>query len=406
MSLFLHLAWRNLFRNRQQSLTFFFSTFLACLLGIFILSLQKGTSETMLKQTIGRYFGHFLIKKKNDSSEKDLFFNWEKNIKKSLAVLPELIAQVPRVEQLTLLSIGEKSASVLLIGIDFRAEKFIFDPQQRIVQGTYFASEYEKSILLAEELAVLFNVKEGDSLLISFPNENKNGIKLNVRGTIRSKDTFPSVNLVIVPLGMLQKEYNYPGKINSLHLLCKSQAECEAALPILEKIINKYNLEAFSWKKQNADLLNLFSIFGAVGWLVWVICYLVVGISLYGMMMMSYLERKTEFAVSKAIGFRPILLLLVFLTEILLKSIFGVLMALLLSYPALLYLQRHPPLLGGTLSDSLRDLNLLPLLSFDVSFFTFSLPALLVLIFNLLIGLSCGVGIFSLSVPKLLRQCY
>ena len=61
MRLYLHLAWRNLWRNSRRTLISITSILFAVLLALAMRSMQNGTYDSMIQSAVGLYLGYVQV---------------------------------------------------------------------------------------------------------------------------------------------------------------------------------------------------------------------------------------------------------------------------------------------------------------------------------------------------------
>ena len=147
----LKLAWRNIWRNKRRTLITVASIFFAVLFSIFMNSFQKGGWVRMLDNIVNYYYGYAQIHQKGYWSEKTI--NESLVLNDTLLILPTKIEGlkriIPRLETFALLSSGEHTSGMMIVGTDPAAEDHLTQLKSRLVEGTYF-NQKDKSLLIAE----------------------------------------------------------------------------------------------------------------------------------------------------------------------------------------------------------------------------------------------------------------
>ncbi|MFB1004798.1 MAG: ABC transporter permease, partial [Bacteroidia bacterium] len=160
----LKLAWRNIFRNKRRSLITVSSIIFAVLFAVFMRSLQYGAYGNMLKNIVSSYMGYVQIHSKGFWEEKTLDNSF------SLSEIDQLKNQEgisylsPRIEGFALISFGETSKPVAVLGLDPALEKEHIKLDQKVVEGDYF-SDTKKGLLIGKGVKEIMKLSIGDTLV-------------------------------------------------------------------------------------------------------------------------------------------------------------------------------------------------------------------------------------------------
>lgn len=142
------MAWRNIWRNKRRTMITTASIFFALFFAIIMRSFQLGTYDYMIHQAIESFTGYIQIQ------NKDFFDN--PNLNNSFELSDELLndvistenvkVAVPRIESFALASSGPQSKGVLVTGIDPENEKFLSDPENRLVKFRFTPENVDQII--------------------------------------------------------------------------------------------------------------------------------------------------------------------------------------------------------------------------------------------------------------------
>jgi ABC-type lipoprotein release transport system permease subunit len=114
----LKLAWRNIFRNKRRSLITVSSIIFAVLFAVFMRSLQYGAYGNMLKNIVSSYMGYVQIHSKGFWEEKTLDNSFSLSEIEQLKKQEGISYLSPRIEGFSLVSSGETSKPVAILGVD------------------------------------------------------------------------------------------------------------------------------------------------------------------------------------------------------------------------------------------------------------------------------------------------
>ncbi len=143
---YIKLAWRNLWRNTRRTLITASSILFAVFFVILMRSLQLGSYNLMINNTIESYMGFLQVQHKDylDDPSIDNSFSFSDDLLNQLSNIEGIKSVVPRVESFTLASTGFQTKGVLVIGIDPVREKDLSDPEGKIVKYKITPDALEK----------------------------------------------------------------------------------------------------------------------------------------------------------------------------------------------------------------------------------------------------------------------
>ena len=136
----LKLAWRNIWRNKRRTLITVASILFAVLFSIFMNAFQKGAWVRMLDNIVNYYYGYAQIHQKGYWEEKTI--NDALELNEELWQLPSNIEGleqiIPRLETFALLSSGEHTSGMMIVGTNPKAEDQLTQLKSRLTEGVYF----------------------------------------------------------------------------------------------------------------------------------------------------------------------------------------------------------------------------------------------------------------------------
>ena len=75
----LSLAWRNIWRNKKRTLITAGSVFFALTLSIFMVGMQQGSYDSMIKTSVEDFYGYIQIHQKGYTEDRTLINSFENN---------------------------------------------------------------------------------------------------------------------------------------------------------------------------------------------------------------------------------------------------------------------------------------------------------------------------------------
>ena len=111
MLVYLAIAWRNLWRNRHRSLITMGSVFFAVILVLFVRSMQIGTYDHIITNTLQIYTGFIQIQGRQfqETRSLDNSMVFEDEMMDTISAINGVLSVVPRLESFALASSGERT---------------------------------------------------------------------------------------------------------------------------------------------------------------------------------------------------------------------------------------------------------------------------------------------------------
>ncbi|MFW5761106.1 MAG: ABC transporter permease [Cyclobacteriaceae bacterium] len=402
----LKLAWRNLWRNKRRTLitiaSITFAVFLACIM----LSMQLGTYQRMIDNTVRFQTGYIQLQNQN---------YWdEKTLNNSLAVSDSLLkaveetelitSVVPRLQSFALASYQEKTKGTLVIGTDPAAENKITNLQSKLVEGTYFSSG-KPGVLVSAGLAKFLQLAVNDTIVLisqGFRGANAAG-KFPVSGIINIPSPDLNNQVIYMPLPEAQYFYAAENRVTALALMVPEPDDMKKAEDNLqEKLGEQYAV--MNWREMMPELVQSIELDRVSGQIMMYILYAVIAFGIFGTFLMMTNERRYEFGILVSIGMRRVRLIFVMLSETILIGLLGVLAGSMLSAPFIFYLHNNPIYMGGEYAEIYAKFGLEPILPFSIEPEIFYRQAIVVLIISLLVGIYPIVKIWQLDAAVAIRD--
>jgi ABC-type lipoprotein release transport system permease subunit len=388
-TLFLRLAWRNLWRNRRRTIIAAASVLFAVFLAVVMSSVQTGQHEYMIESAVGFYTGHIQIHG-HDYWEKrslDESIPFDPDMLDSLRSLPHVIHVVPRLETVALISHGNATRVSPVVGVAQGPEDAMTGLGKRIIRGTPLA-EWQAGALLAEGLARLLGVDVGDSVVVygqGYHGVTAAGI-VPVSGIV--KFPIPDLNnaMFYLPLDRAQELLSAPGRVTAVAIMVDSDDEVNGVLALVRKIAGN-GVEVMTWRQMLPELLQAIQADDGGTIIMLFILYVVIGFGIFGTVMMMTSERTREFGITIALGMKRWRLMVVALLEALMISMLGACAGILVAIPTILYFFYHPIWLGGDYAKAMLAYGMEPIIPFSIDPIVFLIQGIIVFSMAALSGL-------------------
>ncbi len=405
MFVYLVLAWRNLWRNRHRTLITMGSVFFAVILVLFIRSMQLGTYEHMITNTLKIYTGFLQVQGAGywDSRSLDNSMELDSSLLQKASRIEGVVSVVPRLESFALASSGDKTKGVVVTGIDPKAEAGMNDIENKVVKGHYLDSDAQGA-MVASGLADYLNADLGDTLIL---------LSQGFYG-MSAAGAFPITGIVDLPLPELDNSMVYlsldtaqwffsmPSRVTSVAVMIEKPDQLDRIKTSLQELFAD-GYDVLTWREMLPELVQSIELDNSGGLIMLGILYLVIGFGIFGTVMMMTAERRKEFAIMVSIGMKPKLLSLTVLIETLVISMLGTLAGMLVSLPVLLYMRANPIPLTGDAAEAIRQYGYDPILPFLVEPSLFINQGIVVFVLSIVACIYPLWSITRLQVSKELR---
>ena len=309
------LAWRNLWRHKRRTwLTIGAMIFCNTLL-VFLISLQLGSYQMMIENTIGAFTGHLQIQHRQ--------YNDEQKMRQSVPQVTELARQVratlgietvaARGVAFALASSEQRSFGIQITGVQPRYEKLVSTFPGLIRKGRYLDNSNAEEIIIGAVLARNLKVDVGDELTL-LGSGLDGSFAAGVATIVGIVDTgFADVDRAVahVPLAWFQSVFSMADgghsvavKLTSLETVNTTVLQLRDMLAH-DQLWTSSDLAVLDWNTLQPGLRQAIKSDMTSAWFMYGVLILLVAFSVLNTQLMSVLERTREFGVMLALGTRP-----------------------------------------------------------------------------------------------------
>jgi putative ABC transport system permease protein len=386
----IQLAWRNIWRNRRRTFITMASILFAVLFASFMESIQKGAWNHMINSVVNYYFGFAQVQEKGywDEQSIDKAFPLEDSLQQLSSRVREVQAVVPRLESFALASAGNKTAAVMVIGIDPAAEDNMTRLKSRLVQGEYLESG-DAAAILAEGVAENLGLAVGDTIVFisqGYRGANAAG-KYPVKGIANFGSPDLNKQMAYLPLEEAQYFYGAPGLVTSLALKLESADDIAPAIKTLQSQLDTAVYDILDWKEMLPDLVEAKAVDSAGNVIIYIILYLIIAFGIFGTILMMAKEREYEFGVLIAIGMKRWQLGFSVWLEVIMLGLLGALAGILASMPLVWYFQVNPIRFTGDYAAAMEQFGFEPIFPATFQLYIFLLQAFFVFLLTAIMAL-------------------
>jgi putative ABC transport system permease protein len=363
----LTIAFRNLGRHKRRTVFSISTIVIACILGLFMLSLITGMKTDMKKNILGFYTGavqirHADFNKYDYLNPIHLYVEDEVSLRENLLQIDGVTRAVGRITAGGKLYIDEnneddipgKDFAGMALGIDISAEADILDPAAMLKKGR-LPEMGSREVALGYGLAEKAGLDVGDkfAFLTITAGRSPNAMTFTIVGLVQFSMGGISNSYFILPLDTMQGFMQMPGGAQEIIVMTKDPENAEVQRDEINKLLTtelSYSyLESKFWK----DYGQFYAMLGIAQLIynVIVIFFLVLGATvIINTTMMVIYERYREIGILGAMGMRPKELVRLFFSEALIAGIISGVIGISLGTVLILILEKTGLDFGSAMS--------------------------------------------------------
>ena len=339
----IHMAWRNLWRNRRRTLLTVSGIGFSCFLFVFATPVQFGAFDSMVDLSLRLFVGHAQIQEKG-YKDNPLISNAIDNadlIAERLRATGEFGAVSLRASGFALVSSKQRSYGSQVLGVEVEHEPEVSSIPKMVKQGNYLSSDDAQEVVIGAALARNLKIGLGDELTIL--GSGKDGsiaaTILSVVGIFESGDSALDRFMVEIPIKTFQQLFNMGNSAHMIVVSAKSNLDRDLVPQQLKEILaDRTDLVVLDWQALLPGLKETWDLKKVGGLIFMLILTVVVVFSIFNTFLMAVLERTKEFGLMLALGARPASIIQMVMVESLLLSLFGLALGLAVALPLDIYL--------------------------------------------------------------------
>ena len=328
MSITLRMAWRNLWRHKRRTWLTVGAMIFSNLILVFAISLQFGSYQMMIDNTLKAYTGHLQIQREGYNDEPKMRSSIENIIPLADRVRQHLDNDkvAARGVAFAITSSEERSYGLQLIGVEPDFEVNVSSLPGLIKQGHYFTDINAAEILIGTVLARNLRVKTGDELTLLGSGHDGSfaaGI-VNVSGIFESGTADVDRSMAQLPIGYFQDLFGMEGHGHNIVINAPDLPSVSALqIDVTNMLSDNKELVVLDWMKLQPGLKQAIQADLASAWFMYAVLIILVAFSVLNTQLMSVLERTREFGVMMSLGLKPTRLGALVMTETALMSALG-----------------------------------------------------------------------------------
>lgn len=332
MTLYLRLAWRNIWRHRRRTLIIALAMGLSLGFMMFYDGLTAGFNDAIAGNAVRVLGGNIQVhaegyREKVDSNPL-LPLSDDMSVVNAALSQPDVIAATRRIQTGGLLSNREGAFPLSIIGIEPEAEAPISLIAENIVDGRFLQSTDEDVILVGRGLAdaLLLNVGDRITMVGSDINKQNRQRTMTVIGVYDIGMPSLEKSAVYISLAEAQSLYGLRGQVTEVQITLKQVGKEAAVISALTPLLPGYEVE--SWAQTYPELGNAINSKNGVMDIFSIVIVAIAGIGILNLLLMAIYERTREIGLLAAMGLKPRQIATTFLLEGGLIGVVGVIVGI------------------------------------------------------------------------------
>jgi ABC-type lipoprotein release transport system permease subunit len=327
------MAFRDLGRNKRRTLL----SALAVTVGMGLLLLMSGVlvgeMQGALKNTIQLFSGHLQIRGLNYDENKislkweDLIENPQGLVDTVKAQYPQIVDASPRLVVSGIVTRGENSRGVQVIGIDPDAQvNQVY--RQGLLDGDFLTTDDREGILIGQPLADKLGLAVGEqvNLLVNTSNGDIVEQIFTIRGIYTTNTFGYDESTVFLPLAKAQTITGAKDRASLIFIMLKDREQADMVAAALQSP----NYTVMTWREMNELIVQVEDFSNAYMTIFYLIVLGITATVVSNTLVMSVFERTREIGILAAIGMKGRRILAQFLVEAALIATLGVIGGLIL----------------------------------------------------------------------------
>lgn len=272
--------------------------------GIIMIAMSYGLNEERMNNAVETYLSHVQIHNnlfREDYNIKHTINNLD-NLEKSLNEDERVVSYTKRIILNGMLSNSNGSYGIQIKGVNPETEKKVTNTHEKLIEGEYFNSKRDNTILVGKKLADKLNLNLKSKVVITFQDEfnELTSLLYRVEGIFKSGNSrYDESNVFVKNLSITKNLPSFSG-IHEIPILL---TDIELRNSVKKDLIQlSQNNIVETWDDISKDLAYANEMLAAVLYIFMMIILTGLSFGIVNTMLMAILERKKEIGMLMSIG--------------------------------------------------------------------------------------------------------
>jgi len=333
-SVFMMLAWRNLWRHKRRTIITLSSIAIGFGLTVFSIGMQDSGHNNMVDNAINMGDGHITIQHSEylHSPANHRFLSDGKSLIESL-INENINAQIaPRISLQILASTAHNAVGAAMQGIEIDNDPLRKLVEKKIIKGTWLSADKPRGVIIGDGMARKLKVKIGSKIVIIAGKKGGDSESqlARVQGIFRSGIDELDKFLILSPLDYASKYLIAEGGVEEkkpltrIAIFLNDDKSMESWKNILSEKYDTQEVSVLDWEDMLPQLVQYIVIDDMGAYIMQFIILLVIVFGIINTVLMGVLERTREFGLLRALGMSKNYLVYMVLLETVLLSFLSV----------------------------------------------------------------------------------
>ena len=378
---------RNILRQKRRS---FFNCFMMTA-GFVMISVSMGVSggsySSIIELFTRNHTGHIQIHKNGYLIRPSLYntINHAGSLMSSIETLPYVQSSAPRIYSAVLAFNGNKSVGIRITGIDPDKESQTTRIKQKISKGEFFSNHPGNDVILSDALARNLNLKVNDNIILigqAADGSIANDI-FEVIGIDDGKGAVANSMNCYMHIKTAQNFLCLSGRIHEIAVALTDEGKTRKITKKISQLLNDTTLDIEPWQVVEKLFFKAMETDTQGQRITFLILMIVVGTGILDTVLMTILERTSEFGLLRAIGTRSFDMFKIIIAEIACLSLFSVFLGAIIAFICNYFFMKYgialnePFYFGGVYMERMTS---------KISFPIFFIPALITIATAMLVS--------------------
>jgi putative ABC transport system permease protein len=341
----LKIAFRNMLRQRRRTALTLLTVFGGFALAAISIGWSDGTYSYIIRMFTSTRLGQIEIHAKGYLDSPSLYKRIEhyRRIGRTIQAIEGVEAWAPRVYSAGLASLGDKTATAQLIGMDPELEEKTTGFNKNVLQGAPLSQNVSHRVLLGKGLAQILGARIGDEIVML--TQGADGSIANdvfkLSGIVDTGDEAIDRTGFYLNLTDAQQFLVIDNTVHEIIVTVHSLKRVGEITPAIRSSLADPDLDVQPWQEFAKSFYEAMKADQKGMWITLFVIILIVAVGVLNTVLMSVLERRREYGLLKSIGTRPGQIVALVLVELFLISLGGIFLGSGLSVAVNWFLSIH-----------------------------------------------------------------
>lgn len=328
MSLYLRMAWRNVWRHKLRTVIIVIAIGFTLALMLLYQGLIVGFEQAIYGNAIQLLGGNIQIHAQGFTEQTNqnplIPLQDDQEVIAVASKQPQVVTASRRIITGGLVSSHKGAFGVSIVGVEPEKEQQVNLVAQTVAAGRYLKPADQDNIFIGRGLADALDIRVGERIIL-VGRTSHNQMRRRTMTVVGIYDVgLPDVEkrTVYISLNEAQELYGLPGQSTEVMVSLQKLGQEDAVIAAIQPQLVNYEID--TWKTSFPELEQTIAMKSAVMDMFGIILFLISGIGILNLLMMAVYERSREIGVLGALGLKARQITLLFLLEGALIGLVGV----------------------------------------------------------------------------------